>query len=70
MTEAVVAQAEEYLKNRLEGERKADDLPLDERPGVDRLVAELDACKVRTGVLVPSEANEEVKAGQMRKTTT
>jgi len=59
VTEAVGAQVEEYLRDKLEKERKAYDLPLDERPGVDRLVAELDACKVRTGVLVPSEATEE-----------
>ena len=55
VTETVGAQTEEYLKGRLEEERKAYDLPLEERPGVDLLVAELDACKVRTGVLVESD---------------
>jgi len=30
--------------------------PLEDRPGVDQLVVELDGCKIRTGVLVAEEA--------------
>lgn len=60
VTETVAAQAEEYLNERLEKERKAYDIPIEERPGVDRLVAELDACKVRTGVLAPAEEASRV----------
>lgn len=61
VTETVAAQAEKYLNERLEDERKAYDLPIEKRPGVDRLVGELDACKVRTGVLVPAdEASREI----------
>lgn len=58
VTEKVAAQAEGYLNKRLDEERKAYDLPLDERPGVDRLVAELDACKVRTGLFVDGTARD------------
>jgi hypothetical protein len=49
VTESVAAQAEEYVEERLDEERRAYGL----HPGVDQLVVELDACKIRTGVLIP-----------------
>lgn len=56
VTESVAAESERYVEHRLEEERKAYDLPLEDRPGVDQLVVELDGCKIRTGVLVAEEA--------------
>ncbi len=56
VTESIASEAERYVEQRLEEERKAYDLPLEDRPGIDQLVVELDGCKIRTGVLVPGEA--------------
>jgi len=68
VTESVAAEAERYVEQRLRQERKAYDLPLEDRPGVDRLVVELDACKIRTGLLVPdNRADEEPGRPEKRR---
>jgi len=44
------------------------DLPAKERAGVDQLLVELDACKVRPGILVScTEENQESNQPQKRK---
>ncbi len=61
MTRSIACQAEQYPGEKLDGARRAYDLPVEDRPGVSSLVVELDACKARTGILVPFTKNEDEK---------
>lgn len=68
VTRSIACQAEEYVRRRLEEARKAYDLPVEERPGVEQLVVELDACRIRTGILVPcTEEDQQEKEQQSEK---
>jgi len=66
VTRSVAAQAEEYVRERLQEARKAYDLPVHDRPGVEHLVVELDACRVRTGLLSPRSKEDEKNKREKR----
>jgi hypothetical protein len=59
VTETVAVEAERYMEQRLKEERKAYDVPLEERPGSERLIVELDGCKIRTGLFIRDEKKDE-----------
>ena len=56
VVEARANQAEQYVEDRLQQARAAFDVPVGKRPGVDRLLVELDGSEIRTGTLVPAPA--------------
>jgi hypothetical protein len=58
-------QAEQYVKERLDEGRAAFDEPVGRRPGVDRMLVELDGSEIRTGTLVPSTAGGKSAVRQL-----
>jgi hypothetical protein len=51
VVEGCAERAESYVEQRLASERAAFDIPLRERPGVAKMLVELDGCMIRTGSL-------------------
>jgi len=54
VVEARASEAEQYVAQRLDQARLAFDEPVGRRPGLDRLLVELDGSEIRTGTLVPA----------------
>jgi hypothetical protein len=54
VVEARASEAERYVAQRLDQARLAFDEPVGMRPGLDRLLVELDGSEIRTGTLVPA----------------
>jgi hypothetical protein len=52
-------KAQRLVHERLEQAEKKYDEPLATRPGVDRMLVELDGCEIRTGTLRPSGTDEK-----------
>lgn len=46
----IAPQAEEYVSERLESLKTSYNKPLDERPGVEQILVEMDGCHLRTGI--------------------
>ncbi len=55
VVEARAEEAERYVADRLARGKRAFDEPLAERPGAEKILAELDGCEIRTGKLVAAE---------------
>lgn len=58
VVKSVAAEAREYVSDRLEKAAEAFFQPIAERPGVDRILVELDGCMIRTGELRPADTGE------------
>jgi hypothetical protein len=61
-------QAARYVEERLQEARFAYDMPLSTRPGVDKMLVELDGCEIRTGTLVAADTDEKTTVrGQAKR---
>lgn len=58
VVERHAAAAQAFVHERLEAAQKKFDEPLATRPGVERMLVELDGCEIRTGTLRPAETDE------------
>jgi hypothetical protein len=55
VTKMVASEAEAYLDNKLKEARRAYDMPLSQRQGAARLLAQLDGCQIRTAEHIKGE---------------
>lgn len=60
-------QALRYLQDRLAEERAVYDQPLEERPGVDEILVEMDGCHIRTGTLKAVDTGERTAIRDLPK---
>lgn len=51
--------ARQFVHERLEVAQKSFDEPLATRPGVERMIVELDGCEIRTGTLRPAQSDQK-----------
>lgn len=51
--------AQQFVRERLEQAAEQYEAPLATRPGVERMLVELDGCEIRTGTLRPAETDEK-----------
>jgi len=65
----IAPQAEEYVSERLERLKTEYDKPLDERPGVEQILLEMDGCHIRTGIfqLAETQTQELTKKRHLQK---
>lgn len=59
LVEGHARRAEHFVGEKLSSARAEFEKPLAERPGVDRMLVELDGCEIRTGTLVPGDGDEK-----------
>lgn len=60
-------RAQEFVHQRLEQARKQFEEPLATRPGVERMLVELDGCAIRTGTLRPAEGDNRTPVRELPK---
>lgn len=60
-------KAQQFVHERFEAAQKKFDEPLATRPGVDRMVVELDGCEIRTGTLRPAGTDEKTPVRELPK---
>lgn len=63
VVESHARRAESFLEKRFDAARGEFAKPLAERPGVDRMMVQLDGCEIRTGTLVESGSEEKTVRG-------
>ena len=67
VVEGHAAKAQKFVHERLVKARKQCDEPLATRPGVDRMIVELDGCDIRTGTLRPLGTEEKSLVRELPK---
>lgn len=67
VVEGHARRAEQYVKGRLQAALQRHGEPLATRPGVDRMLIELDGCEIRTGVLEAAEKTERCRVRAVDK---
>lgn len=60
-------KAQKVVHDRLEQAKKLFDEPLGTRPGVERMLVELDGCEIRTGTLRPAGTGEKTPVRKLPK---
>jgi hypothetical protein len=60
-------KAQRYVHERLEEAQKKFDEPLGTRPGVERMLVELDGCQIRTGTLRPAGTDETTPVRELAR---
>jgi len=60
-------RAEKYVNERLDAARDSFDQPIATRPGVERMLVELDGCEIRTGVLEAAPVAERCPVRAVNK---
>lgn len=67
VVEGHAAKAQKFVHERLVSARKQFDEPLATRPGVDRMIVELDGCEIRTGTLRTAGTDEKSPVRELPK---
>lgn len=67
VVEGHAAKAERFVHERLEQAQKQFDEPLASRPGVERMLVELDGCEIRTGKLRAAGTEEKTPVRELPK---
>jgi hypothetical protein len=67
VVEEHAANAQAFVHERFERAQKQFDEPLATRPGVDRMIVEMDGCEIRTGTLRPAGTDEKSPVRELPK---
>lgn len=67
VVEGHAERAQTFVHERLKEAQKQYDEPLVTRPGVDRMLVELDGCEIRTGTLVAAQTEEKTPVRKLPK---
>lgn len=67
VVEAHAEKAQAFVHERLEQAQQQFDEPLATRPGVERMIVELDGCEIRTGTLRPAGTDEKSPVRELPK---